>query len=288
MMWLLMFLSHLSWAAEYPSPSSMPTQAPFAYRGWLMSEKLDGVRALWNGAELQTRQGYRIDSPDWFTQDFPNFALDGELWIRPSAFAEVSAIVRTGREHKDWSTVAYYVFEVPKQQGGLLERLQPLEHYLQLKPIPHLKIIEQRTINSQEQMMAFYDTVLEHGGEGVIIRDGSTAYQTGRLSTMFKLKPTQDAECLVEGYKEGKGRLKGAVGAIECRLILSQQLRLFPKLGASAVTIWVGSGLSDLQRQSPPKIGSVMTFKYSGTTKTGLPRFVRFYRIREEEVLLQE
>ena len=48
-----------------------------------MSEKLDGVRAYWNGENLYTRNGKHLYPPEWFTAKLPKgFALDGELWIR--------------------------------------------------------------------------------------------------------------------------------------------------------------------------------------------------------------
>lgn len=48
--------------------------------GWVMSEKLDGVRGFWDGQQLISRQGYPLNPPDYFIQDFPPFAIDGELF----------------------------------------------------------------------------------------------------------------------------------------------------------------------------------------------------------------
>ena len=51
------------------------------FLGWLISEKLDGIRAFWDGAKLLTRQGKIIPAPDSFIRDLPrDVALDGELW----------------------------------------------------------------------------------------------------------------------------------------------------------------------------------------------------------------
>ena len=55
--------------------------------GWYMSEKLDGVRAYWNGRELLSRTGNRFAAPHWFTAGFPSFELDGELWIGRGRFS---------------------------------------------------------------------------------------------------------------------------------------------------------------------------------------------------------
>ncbi len=44
----------------------------------------------------------------------------------------------------------------------------------------------------------------------------------------------------------------------------------------------IGSGFSDAERADPPAIGSIVTFKYHGRTKNGLPRFASFLRMAEQ------
>src|SRR4051812_35450220 len=60
--------------------------------GWWMSEKLDGVRAFWNGKQFLSRGGNLFLAPDWFLADLPAVPLDGELWIGRKAFQRVSGI----------------------------------------------------------------------------------------------------------------------------------------------------------------------------------------------------
>jgi len=62
--------------------------------GWVMSEKLDGVRAYWDGKHLISRGGKIIHAPKWFTKDYPPFAIDGELWSKRGDFENISSIVR--------------------------------------------------------------------------------------------------------------------------------------------------------------------------------------------------
>ena len=55
--------------------------------GWLMSEKLDGIRCFWNGAQMYSRNGKLFYPPKWFTEALPkNLALDGELWTKRNDF----------------------------------------------------------------------------------------------------------------------------------------------------------------------------------------------------------
>ncbi len=64
---------------------------------WWMSEKLDGVRAYWDGRQFISRQGNIYHAPDFFTAGLPDAPLDGELWLgaRPSSAASASFDGRT-------------------------------------------------------------------------------------------------------------------------------------------------------------------------------------------------
>ena len=56
--------------------------------------------------------------------------------------------------------------------------------------------------------------------------------------------------------------------------------------GAAVVPVVPGSemlpGFTDAQRAMPPPVGSWLTYRYNGLTSTGLPRFARFLRVRDE------
>src|SRR5262245_46625445 len=62
--------------------------------GWWMSEKLDGVRAYWDGKQFISRQGNVYVAPDWFLEGLPPVPLDGELWVARKAFQRTVGIVR--------------------------------------------------------------------------------------------------------------------------------------------------------------------------------------------------
>ena len=61
---------------------------------WWVSEKLDGVCAIWNGEKLHFRSGNLILAPLWFTANFPDLSMDGELWVGRGTFDRLSGIVR--------------------------------------------------------------------------------------------------------------------------------------------------------------------------------------------------
>ena len=66
----------------------------------------------------------------------------------------------------------------------------------------------------------------------------------------------------------GKGKYAGKLGALLVELPDGRRMR-------------IGTGFSDGQRDNPPAVGTTITYRYRGLTKTGLPRFVSFLRVRE-------
>src|SRR5262249_27844445 len=91
--------------------------------GWWMSEKLDGVRAYWDGKQFLSRQGNLFHAPDWFVEGLPDVALDGELWIERKKFQRTVSIVRRQDKSDLWREVRYVVFDAPAATGGFEERL---------------------------------------------------------------------------------------------------------------------------------------------------------------------
>lgn len=238
--------------------------------GWLMSEKLDGMRAIWDGHTLKSRQGNTIEAPQWFLEGLPPFEIDGELWTKRGDFENIMSIVRKQSPDDRWQTITYNIFEVPNQSGGLLARLAVLEDYLTEHQPAFIKIIPQTTVSSSSQLKSDLAEMNALGGEGLVIRKTDVPYHSGRSDAALKVKPYQDAECSVIAYKEGQGKYVGKTGSLQCQLL-------------SGLTFYIGSGLSDKERESPPKIGSVITFKYYGFTKNDIPRFPVFMRVRPTE-----
>lgn len=246
------------------------------FNGYLMSEKLDGIRGIWEAGKFKTRQDNPIHTPSYFTYNFPSFKLDGELWIARAKFDEVSTLIRSGSlDSSLWKSVTYNVFDVPNAceefkltPCTLSNRLKVLERYLQQNPNPYIKIIKQIPIKDQEHLKEFYKDIVFNKGEGVVIRKDLAPYEKGRSKNALKLKPYEDAECKVIAYTEGKGKFQGKTGALLCQMPDDRVIK-------------IGSGLKDKDRENPPKIGSIVTYKFNGLTKNSLPRFPVFLHIRD-------
>ncbi|WP_324172628.1 DNA ligase [Sulfurimonas sp.] len=228
---------------------------------WYMSEKLDGVRAYWDGEKLISRNGKVFSAPAFFIKDFPKNKLDGELWSKRGDFSNVSSIVNRKKANEAWKNLTYNIFEVPDAKGNLLERLKIV------RTNKYIKVIKQIKVKDKKHLDSFLKTIEEKGGEGVVVRDGSLNYYAKRNNDALKVKSYIDEECVVVGYNEGHGKYKGLVGSISCKMNNKQVIK-------------IGSGLKNYQRKNPPKIGAIITFKYYGLTSKGNPRFPVFLHER--------
>ena len=97
--------------------------------GWLISEKLDGVRAYWDGQNLRSRNGKILSAPTEFIALMPPFAIDGELYTKRGEFENIQSVVMDKKpDALAWDEIKFHVFDVPDAQGGLLGRLEILQN----------------------------------------------------------------------------------------------------------------------------------------------------------------
>ncbi len=250
--------------ADKPDLLLLKTYKDQNITGWVMSEKLDGIRAYWNGTHLISRGGKIIHAPKWFTKNYPPFEIDGELWTKRGDFENISSIVRDKNPSEHWREIKHYIFEVPNAKGGLFERLEKVKSYEN----EYMKIISQIKVKSKKHLEAFLKEIELLKGEGIVVRDPNASYINKRTAKALKVKSFLDSECIVTGYTKGKGKYKGLVGSLICKLTNGTEFK-------------IGSGLNSKERANPPKIGAMVTFKYQSFTKYGKPRFPVFLRVRE-------
>lgn len=234
-----------------------------------VSEKYDGFRAYWDGKNLISRQGHRFSAPSWFTRDFPDQSLDGELWIARQSFEQLASVVRQKKPHQGWRDVSYWVFDSPSSPGTFDQRLNQITRVISDSKSPYLKVVPQFKLKTQAALMQELQTRVDAGAEGLMLHRGESYHHKGRSSDLLKLKPLQDAEARVIQYLEGKGKYQSMMGALLVEL-------------PSGLTFRLGTGFSDREREHPPAIGDIVTFQYTGLTQRGVPRFARFLRIRTD------
>ena len=237
---------------------------------YLVSEKLDGVRAIWDGETLRFRSGKQINAPRWFLDGLPKTPLDGELWIGRGTFERLSGIVRKEvPDDAEWRQVRYMIFELPGAPGTFRERAEAMREIARQANIPWLREIEQFSVVNRNSLQKRMKEVVKAGGEGLMLHRADAPYETGRSDTLLKMKPWEDAEAVVIGHLPGKGKYAGMLGALRVRTSDGREFSL-------------GTGFTDEQRRNPPPVGAVVTYRYHDLTAGGLPRFASFLRIRTD------
>jgi DNA ligase-1 len=236
---------------------------------YLVSEKLDGVRAFWDGRVLVTRGGHVINAPAWFVEHFPARALDGELWAGRGQFERTSATVRRQTpDDAEWRQLRYMIFELPQAEGDFRERVRAMQAIVAEAAVPWLRAVEQFTVRDRKELDAKLARVVKAGGEGLMLHRADAPYLTGRHDALLKMKPLYDAEATVVGHLPGKGKYLGMLGALRVRT-------------EAGIEFSLGSGLSDAVRRAPPPVGTIITYRYREVTERGIPRFASYHRVRE-------
>ena len=236
--------------------------------GWWISEKLDGVRAYWDGRQFISRQGNLYHAPDWFVEGLPDYPLDGELWLDRKAFQRTVGIVRRQDKSEHWKEIRFIIFDSPALTDPFEKRMKTLHSEVDGWKATHAEVLPHMICESLDHLRQELARVEALGGEGLMLRQPGSNYVPGRSSTLLKVKTFHDAEAEVIGHEPGKGKHKGKLGAVHVRLPNGKEFA-------------VGTGFSDKQRADPPAIGSTITFRYQELSDAGIPRFPSFVRVRE-------
>ena len=102
-----------------------------------------------------------------------------------------------------------------------------------------------------------------------MLRQPGSRYEVGRSPTLLKVKSFHDAEARVLEHQPGAGRHKGRLGALLVEL-------------ADGTRFAVGTGFSDAEREAPPPVGTVITFRYQELSDGGVPRFPSYVGVRDD------
>ncbi|PUE53513.1 DNA ligase [Limnohabitans parvus II-B4] len=240
-------------------------------QGFWVSEKFDGVRAVWDGQVLRFRSGRVLSAPAWFVAALPSMPLDGELWMGRGQFDRLSGVVRKAvPDDEAWRAVKYLVFDVPGHAAPFKDRVRLVQTTVQAARVPWLVSVTQEAVQDAPALQSLLQQTVRDGGEGLVLHRTDAHWRSGRTEALYKLKPEPDEEGRVVGYQPGKGRLQGQTGALLVQMPSGQRFAL-------------GAGLSDALRRDPPPVGVWVTYRYRDRTPSGLPRFASFVRVREAE-----
>ena len=235
--------------------------------GWWLSEKLDGVRAYWDGSQFLSRLGNLFHAPEWFVAGLPNTPLDGELWLGRKKFQRAVSIVRRQDQSDLWRDLNMLSSMRPTLAKGFEARTGVRQRVPQrVLPMPvqpfHLPRLRSSTFGACR---------LE-SGTGERCYEPESRYESGRSQTLQKVKTFYDSEARVVAHQEGSGRHKGRLGALLVEM-------------ADGTQFAVGTGLTDALREHPPAVGSLITFRYQELSDRGVPRFPSYVGVRAEAAL---
>lgn len=247
---------------------------------WFMSEKLDGVRAIWDGEDFISRNGLIFNAPDWFKEPLKplKLNLDGELYIGREMFDKTSGVVRRKDDQSGWVDIKFQVFDIMPSDDDesvictdhtFATRYAYLESIKSLLP-KHVQIVKQYGIKDVASMEAFMKEVDEGGGEGLMLKNPDSKYEHKRTKNLVKVKSFYTEDAVVIGHTKGTGRNSHRCGALMAR-------------GDDGTEFKIGSGLDDAMRDNPPPTGSVVTYQYFEKTKAGKPRFPSLVGVRDYE-----
>lgn len=231
--------------------------------GYWESEKLDGYRCSWNGYQFFSRNGNVILAPKWFTRDLPKIALDGEIWAGRGSFERVASVIKGSREN-DWRSVVYAVFDAPEHKDLFEGRIQEAKRVLEKST--HSFVLPFWMCISRKQLLKKLDEIVEAGGEGIMLRKAKSIYIDDRSDTLLKVKKWYDKEAIVIGYEPSKAN-KNLCGALK---VITPDGKIF-KVAGFDMTI----------ANNPPRVGAIITYKYTALSKEGIPRPAIFERIRD-------
>jgi len=232
--------------------------------GYFMSEKLDGVRAYWDGTKFLSRLGNEFYPPAWFTKTFTKDKLDGELWMGRGKFQETVSIVRTHGLDKEWRAISYQIYDYPDTTMKVEDRIRRYLKLVKTINLPHVVAVDQTLCLGFDHLNKVLSNIEEEKGEGLILRVPGSLYEGHRSNNLLKVKSFLDGEAVVIGYEHGKGNRTGMVGALKVEGCGDFKGKKFA----------IGTGLTHKILKNPPTIGTKITFKYAkgALSEDGLPK----------------
>lgn len=161
----------------------LQSDIPEDVSGWWVSEKYDGIRAIWTGTRLMTRSGKTLRAPARFLRGLPsNVRLDGELWMGRNTFPALQGTLQ--RAGSDWRGVRFMVFDLA-EQGTFEERNERLS---EMSFPDHVWVVRHDQVADHEELSRLERGVVFRGGEGLVIRRPGSKYRPGRSGDVVKVK----------------------------------------------------------------------------------------------------
>lgn len=249
---------------------------------WYMSEKYDGIRAIWTGNELITRSLRKFEYvPEWFCEILKEHRtpLDGEIYIPHEDFSQVSSLSiakKCERIDEKWKKVNYLIFDIPCQDLTFEKRLKYMKTLdFDCDYITVINFEEVKFPKEFYKVNERFRKIVELKGEGVMLIKGDSMYeQAKRTKHSLKYKKEHEGQAVIISLHEGLGKYQGKLGKFKCRL-------------PNGNTFFCGTGFDDDMREkykfnktvclsvdeNTPNVGDTIKFSCLELIEnTGIPR----------------
>jgi len=264
----------LSWPCMLVSTSNSDLKFPC-----YAQTKMDGMRfnaIVSNGSvEYRSRNGKELDLLGALDADFLALGLeyvvyDGELLImdsngKPKDRKTGNGILTkfqkgTGTESEAksvhavlWDVISLPDFRVGRSSFPYELRLSKLRASIAESNRAKLHNVETRSVNTMEEAQEFYQSNLDRGEEGIILKDPMGRWEDKRVKHQIKMKAELEADLLVTGFVPGTGKYEGKIGSLICQSL------------DGSVKVAVGTGLSDEERSLSPSEfkNKIVSIKYN-------------------------
>ena len=200
---------------------------------WLISRKLDGVKALfyWDGKVIHTasRGGEHYDystvhlrtNPSLvaFFKENPTVILDGELFVRGKTLQQLSGAARMEKNAYDCDWLQYWVYDcynstdidmIASERYKFLEDKFAEAHNFPIyrssedESEAPIRLLGHEYVSGWDNMKKLHDEWVSAGFEGAVITDPSKSYKVGsRCNNLIKIKQYKSEDFKVIGYKLG-------------------------------------------------------------------------------------
>jgi DNA ligase 1 len=247
--------------------------------------KLDGIRciAIVKDGEctLWSRTRKPITSMPHIIQElealFSNedVILDGELYNHDykTNFEKIVSLVRQEEPDQEHYVVQYHIYDVvngetfKNRNSFLAERLELIDEE------SSLKLVLTSECRTEDIVMERFELFRSMGYEGAMLRNSGSLYVNKRSYDLQKVKEFDDAEFIIVGIEEGRGKLAGHVGAFVCRTENGKEF--LAKMSGDL------EKLREYFNDHSLWSGKLLTVQFQGLTSYGIPRFPVGLRFRD-------
>ena len=217
-----------------------------------------------------------------FFQKFPNVVLDGELYnhdLRDN-FEKIISLVRktkpTDEDRQEASELTqFHCYDIIDEELPFDQRNEFINQSLMLLG-DSIYIVDTSLVDDEIRAQAYHRINLENGYEGSIVRTNDT-YHCNRSHNLRKFKDFSDAEAMIVGYEEGKGKRTGTLGKFLMQDDDGNQFGCPPGKGHNY------QDLRDILKDIHKYMGQRATFTYFERTKAGSYRHPHYKSIRNYE-----